>query len=239
MTNFCLIHGSAHGPKGWKSLQSELTKYGFTSTALELPLDKGDEPIDAYVDYLEKDIENKDIDISKSILLAHSSGCMFLPLIANRLIEKDEKPMGIIFLAGFVPVAGKSLMDEALNDKTMMNPNWIGKNPMKDEVAIEFQFHDCEEELLKESLSNRVFFFAKKAMENNYPLFNYPRIPIGYITCTKDRTFTKEWQNRVAKERLKISPKQIDTGHCPQNCNPSALAEILDMYAKEMGSNLP
>ncbi|MEL7422539.1 MAG: alpha/beta hydrolase [Bacteroidota bacterium] len=234
MINICLIHGSAHGPKGWKNLQSELTKYGHESIALELPLGKGDEPIETFLDYLEKDIKAKQVDVNNSVIVAHSSGCMFLPLLVNRLIQKGQRPLGMIFLAGFVPRAGKSLMEEALIDKTMMNPDWIGKNPMEDHVAIEFQFHDCKKKDIEEALSQRVFFFAKKAMENNYPIFTYPNIPTGYITCTKDRTFTEQWQDKVAEERLNIKAKRIESGHCPQNCKPQMLAKVLNEYLVEM-----
>jgi hypothetical protein len=49
----------------------------------------------------------------------------------------------MVFLAALIPRPGMSMMDQYRADPSMFNPEWIGKNPMDDKVALEFTLHDC------------------------------------------------------------------------------------------------
>jgi hypothetical protein len=71
------------------------------------------------------------------VIVAHSAGGMYLPLVAERW-----PPRRMVFLAAVIPRPGLSMIDQFRSDPSMLNPAWIGKNPMDDEVALNFTLHD-------------------------------------------------------------------------------------------------
>src|SRR5262249_14599869 len=113
-----------------------------------------------------------------------------------------------------------------------LNPAWLGKNPMEDDVALEFVFHDCPPERLEWALSTRVFFYAKRAMAEPCPLSAWPAVPAGYIGCAQDRTITPSWQRKAAREWLGVAPVEIDSGHAPNVSRPEVLADALDRLSE-------
>ena len=50
-----------------------------------------------------------------------------------------------------------------------------------------------------------------------------------------DRLFPTGFLRRVARERLGITPDEIDGGHTPELSRPHELVEPLDAYAAEQG----
>jgi pimeloyl-ACP methyl ester carboxylesterase len=148
---------------------------------------------------------------------------MYLPLIAERW-----PPRRMVFLAATVPRPGMSSMDQLRGDRSMLNPAWIGKNPMEDEVAVEFVFHDCPPARLEWALSTRLLFYAKRAMEEPCPLRAWPAVPAAYIACADDRTINPAWQRRAAREWLGVEPIELPGGHSPHVSRPEILAEVLE-----------
>jgi hypothetical protein len=45
--------------------------------------------------------------------------------------------------------------------------------------------------------------------------------------ASKDRTIRPDWQRRMARERLRVEPLEIETGHLPHVSAPERLAELL------------
>jgi pimeloyl-ACP methyl ester carboxylesterase len=157
------------------------------------------------------------------VCVAHSAAGMYLPLIAERW-----PPRRMVFLAATVPRPGMSSMDQLRGDPSMLNPAWIGKNPMEDEVAVEFVFHDCPPARLEWALSTRLLFYAKRAMEEPCPLRAWPAVPAAYIACADDRTINPAWQRRAAREWLGVEPIELPGGHSPHVSRPEILAEVLE-----------
>lgn len=157
------------------------------------------------------------------VIVAHSARGMYLPLVAERW-----PPRRMVFLAAVIPRPGLSMMDQFRSDHSMLNPAWVGKNPMGDKVALEFTLHDCPPERLDWALSTRVLFYAKRAMEEPCPLKSWPSVPASYIVCAEDRTVTPAWQRRAARELLGVEPHELPGGHCPSVSRPEALADVLE-----------
>lgn len=110
----------------------------------------------------------------------------------------------------------------------MINAAWVGKDPMDDDVALEFLYHDCPADRIDWVLSTRVDFYAKRAMEEPCPLTAWPSIPSAYIVCSDDRTITPAWQRMAAREWLGVEPFELPGGHCPNVSRPGALAAALE-----------
>src|SRR5436189_6305906 len=159
---------------------------------------------------------------------------MYLPLVAERWL-----PRRMVFLAALIPRPGISIIDQHRADPSMFNPAWVGQNPMDDEVALEFVFHDCPPIRLELALSTRIYFYAKRAIEEPCPLTTWPTVPANYIACTQDRTITAAWQRQAARGWLGVEPVGPPSGQCPHGGQPEALAGGLDRIADSNGPAPP
>ena len=43
----------------------------------------------------------------------------------------------------------------------------------------------------------------------------WPKVSTRYLLCRNDRLFPAAWVRRVVRDRLHISPDEIDSGHTP------------------------
>jgi len=227
MTTFCLIHSSGQGPQGWKLVVEELERRGHRVLTPALDVRRADEGLVYHADTLVKALELSGLDSKEVVCVAHSASGMYLPLVAERW-----PPRRMVFLAAVVPRPGLSMMDQLRSDPSMLNPAWLGQNPMEEDVAMEFVFHDCPPERLDWALSTRVLFYAKRAMEEPCPLRAWPAVPASYIVCAEDRTITPAWQRKVAREWLAVEPIEIPGGHCPNVSRPELLADVLDRLSE-------
>jgi pimeloyl-ACP methyl ester carboxylesterase len=223
MTSFCLIHGSGQGPEGWRLLAEELERRGHRVLTPAFHLDRTDEGAAWHARTLAEALESFAPATADVVCVAHSASGIYLPLLATRC-----RPQRMVFLAAFVPRPGQSVIEQYRADPSMFNPGWVGANPMDDRVALEFVFHDCPPERLDWALSTRIFFYAKRALEEPCPLAAWPSVPASYVVCTNDRTLAPAWQRRAARERLGVEPVELPGGHCPHVSRPEALAEVLE-----------
>jgi pimeloyl-ACP methyl ester carboxylesterase len=73
---------------------------------------------------------------------------------------------------------------------------------------------------------------ASTPMREPWPLEAWPDVPTRYILCRDDRLFPAEWMRRVVRERLGITPDEIDGGYCVALSRPKELAGHLEAYAQ-------
>jgi pimeloyl-ACP methyl ester carboxylesterase len=223
MTTFCLMHSSGQGPAGWQLLVDELAQRGHRALTPAFDLDQADEGLAFHAETIVQALNEAGHAPADVVVVAHSAAGMYLPLVVERW-----RPRRMVFLAALVPRPGLSAWEQFQTDPTLFNPAWIGKNPLDEEVAREFVFHDCPPERLAWALATRVLFYAKRAMQEPCPLTTWPSVPAGYIVCAEDRTITPAWQRKAAREFLGVEPVELPGGHCPNVSRPAALAEILD-----------
>jgi pimeloyl-ACP methyl ester carboxylesterase len=126
-----------------------------------------------------------------------------------------------------VPDADTSFIEDVdAHIEAAFNPDWIGKDPIEDDAAAAtFLYHDCDEATLEWALSTRREFVPRAVYDERISLAS--EIPSTYIVAGKDRTIRPDWQRTMARERLKVEPIEIPTGHCPNLSRPERLAEIL------------
>jgi pimeloyl-ACP methyl ester carboxylesterase len=226
MTTFCLIHGSGQGPQGWKLLVEELERRGHRALTPAFDLSRTGEGAAWHAETLVEALKSCGQEPAEVVCVAHSASGMYLPLVAERW-----RPRRMVFLAAVVPRPGISIIEQFRADPSMFNPAWVGQNPMDDRVALEFVFHDCPPARLEWALSTRVYFYAKRAIEEPCPLAAWPSVSASYIACADDRTLAPAWQRMVAREWLAVEPVVLPGGHCPHVGRPEALADVLDRIA--------
>jgi pimeloyl-ACP methyl ester carboxylesterase len=180
-----------------------------------------------HAERLVEEIKSTSRSLSELVCVAHSASGMYLPLVAEQL-----SPRRMVFLAALIPRPGVSIIEQIRTDPSMLNPEWIGRNSMADDVALQFVYHDCPPSRLTWALSTRVLFYAKRAMEEPCPLTTWPKIPAAYIACADDRILSPAWQRKACRDWLGIEAVELPGGHCPHVSRPEQLADVLEQLSK-------
>jgi hypothetical protein len=59
-------------------------------------------------------------------------------------------------------------------------------------------------------------------------------VPTRFLLCRDDRMFPAGFMRRVVRERLGITPDEVDGSHCVALSRPKELAERLESYRTEL-----
>jgi pimeloyl-ACP methyl ester carboxylesterase len=92
--------------------------------------------------------------------------------------------------------------------------------------------HDVPPDLAAEALK-RVGDQSETPGEKPWPLEAWPDVPTRFLLCRDDRFFPADFMRRVVKERLGITPDEIDGSHCIALSRPKELADLLGTYLSE------
>jgi len=219
MTTFCLVHGSTQDSSGWDLLVPELERLGHQTIRMDLPND----PAASATQYADWIADAIPADLQDATVVAHSASGLFLPLVPS--LHPIRR---LVFLAAVLPCIGVSLIDQLKADSSMMNLEWLGKNPVADDqIARQFLFHDCSPATAAWALTTRRLTNARQAIVETCPLEQWPAVPCNYILCTGDRTIQPDWSRHAARERLGCEALELPGGHCPHVSRPRELAEML------------
>ncbi len=220
MSLFCLVHGSTQNASGWKALVPELENRGHDVVCVSLP---GEEPMASGSRYARVIADSLGSRHKEAVVVAHSVSGLFLPLVPA------ECPVSrLVFLAALIPQIGKSFMEQFQCAPEMFCPDWIGKDPTKDDAAaMHYLFHDCSPAVAHWALTTRSPMYAKGAASEVCPLDRWPDVPSSYILCREDRTLNPNWWRQAARDRLGVVPIELPGGHCPHVSRPQDLADVL------------
>lgn len=222
MSDFVLIHSTGEAPACWQRLSSALELHGHRTHLVDLPVDRPELLAADYAIIMREQVRH----IAEPIALAHS-GCGTLLPAASKALKARHR----VWLAAWVPDSHASFMEEVRAKPTeIFNPDWIGKDPTHgSSVAINFLYHDCDQATIDWALTTRRLFVPVAVYNQRIALDD--DIPSSYIVASKDRTIRPDWQRRMARERLRLEPLEIATGHLPHVSAPERLAELLDHIA--------
>lgn len=222
MTTFCLLHSSGQGPEGWKLVRDALEARRHRVLTPAFHIKETDKTAAWHAETIVEQLRESRCTPSDAVCVGHSAAGIFLPIVANLLNMRR-----MVFLAALIPRPGVSILDQFRADRSMFQPEWVGKDPMNDDVALQFLYHDCPQDRINWVLSTRVDFYAKRAMDEPCPLVTWPPIASSYILCTEDRTINPEWQRKASRKWLGVEALELPGGHCPNVSRPEALADVL------------
>jgi hypothetical protein len=63
-----------------------------------------------------------------------------------------------------------------------------------------------------------------------WPLAAWPEVATRFVLCRDDRFFPPAFLRRVVRERLGITPDELDGGHLPALGRPKELADLLERF---------
>lgn len=210
-----MIHGAGDSGWYWHLVDPELRRRGHDVVAPDLPSEDDSaglwEYADAVVDALG--------DRSNAIVVAQSFGAFTAPLVCERVPVQQ-----LVLVAGMVPAPGEPPRDWWANTRYESDAGDGGEEDM-----IATYYHDVPPELASEALK-RARGQSATPTEQPWPLEAWPEVPTQFVLCTEDRLFRPEFVRRVVRQRLGITPDEINAGHCVALSRPEELAARLDAY---------
>jgi pimeloyl-ACP methyl ester carboxylesterase len=214
-TTFVLIPGAGTDPGAWQWTIAELRARGHEAVAPALPLDDpeaGPVAHGAAVLDAARDLPGRVVVVGQSL------GAFTAPLVCAR-----KKAALLVLVAGLVPAPGEAAAD------------WWADTGYDDEVHehyandIELFYQDVPAELAAEAL-RRGRRQSETPTRDPWPLEAWPDVPTRFILCRNDRLLPAAFLRRVVKDRLGITPDEIDAGHCVALSRPQELADRLEKY---------
>ena len=210
MATYVLIHGAGDSAWYWHLVSEALRARGHDVVAVDLPCDDESAGLSEYTDTVVRAIgDRRDL-----VVVAQSFGGYTAPLVCARLPTEL-----LVLVAGMIPVPGESAEEMFAN-------TGYEQEKQDDTSDLAIFYHDVPPELAAEAMSkgrNQ----ADKPWHEPWPLTAWPDVPTRYVLCRNDRMFPAAWARRVVRDRLRISPDEIDSGHCPALSRPKELTNLL------------
>jgi pimeloyl-ACP methyl ester carboxylesterase len=230
MATYVLIHGAGDVGWSWHLVEAELRERGHDVVAPDLPCDDDSAGLAEYADTVIDAIGDR----TDLVVVAQSFGGFTAPLVCPRV------PVDLLVLvAGMIPLPGEAPGD------WWANTGWEAARQEQDkrdgrapDDDIGLFLHDVPPELAAEAL-RRGRDQSGTPMDRPWPLTGWPDVPTRFLLCRDDRFFPAGFMRRVVRERLGITPDEIDGSHCVPLSRPQELAERLETYRKEEGNRDP
>jgi len=219
VATFVLIHGAGDVGWYWHLVEAELHARGHDTISPDLPCDDDSAGLPEYADTVADAIG----DQTNLIVVAQSLGGFTAPLVCDRVAVEL-----LVLVAPMIPAPGEapaSYWADTGYDKEV-------RDRYGDAIALFYQ--DVPAELAAEAL-NRARIQSEARMGEPSPLRAWPDVPTRVLICRDDRLFPTGFLRRVARERLGITPDEIDGGHTPALGRPHELADRLEAYAAGQG----
>lgn len=236
-----LVHGAWQGAYVWDQTEADLKAAGYRVTVVKLP-GHGDDntpvfqvSLQGYVDAVKTAINSYDEPV---ILIGHSLGGAVITQAASQLPQKISK---LVYVAGFIPQNGKSVLEYSNMDTTSL----LGPAIRLSEDQTVADIDDPAANLAN------IFCQDGTAVQKQYLVDHYrgePTIPLAtplnyetsaynaagvkyYIHTTEDKTITYGFQQQMADTAGITNTYTINSGHSPFISRSSELTALLKQIA--------
>jgi pimeloyl-ACP methyl ester carboxylesterase len=223
MATYVLIHGAGDVGWYWHLVKAELRKRRHDVVAPDLPCDEDSAGLPEYADAVIEAIGDR----TDLVVVAQSLGAFTAPLVCHRV------PVDLLVLvAPMIPMPNEAPADYWTNTRYEQEVH----EHYDDEIALFYQ--DVPPELAAQALKRGRRQSEAKLFELS-PLESWPDVPTRVLLCRDDRLFPAPFLRRVARERLGITPDEIDGGHTPALSRPKELADRLEAYRLSIAAGEP
>jgi pimeloyl-ACP methyl ester carboxylesterase len=227
MATYVLIPGAGGDAWYWHLLEPELRGRGHDVVAADLPANDDSAGLAEYAGAVVEAIGDR----TGIVLVAQSLGGFTAPLVCERV------PVDLlVMLNAMVPSPGESAGEWWTNTghakARAEQAARDGRNLAADEDLMDAFFHDVSPEVVAEAWARGEPRQSGTPFEEPWPLREWPDVPTRFLQGRDDRFFPVEFQRRVVRERLGITPDEMAAGHLVALACPKELADRLEAYRK-------
>jgi pimeloyl-ACP methyl ester carboxylesterase len=228
MATFVLIHGAGDTAWFWHLVDPALRQLGHEVVTMDLPCEDDSAGLAEYADTVVEAVGER----RGLVLVAQSFGGYTAPLVCERV------PVDLMILvAGMLPSPGEAANEYFTNTGWRPTPlehveQREGMSREEAETIATF-YHDLPRDLAAEAVK-RGREQSETPGDEAWPLEAWPNVPIRFVLCRNDRLFPAKWMRRVVKERLGITPDEIEGSHCVALSRPNELVGRLEAYLTEL-----
>jgi pimeloyl-ACP methyl ester carboxylesterase len=225
MATYVLIHGAGSDSWYWHLVAPQLRARSHDVVAADLPCDDDSAGLAEYTDTVVDAIGDR----TDLILVAQSLAGFTAPLVCERVPVRL-----MVLVAAMVPRPGES------PGEWWANTGWEAArreeaarygSPSDGTFNVKATFfHDVAPDVVAEAFARGERAQSGTPFDQPWPLAAWPEVPTKFLLCRDDRFFPAAFQRRVVRERLGITPDEIDSGHLPALAHPKELAERLVAY---------
>jgi pimeloyl-ACP methyl ester carboxylesterase len=219
MATYVLIHGAGDVGWYWHLVADELRQRGQDVVAMDLPVEDDAAGLSEYADAVIAAIGSR----RDLVVVAQSFGGYVAPIVCDRVSARL-----LVLVAGMVPSPGESAEQMLANTGYKPEPR-----PHHDELDTFYQ--DVPPALAREAMA-RGRRQSETPGKQPWPLPAWPKVPTRFLLCRNDRFFPASWLRRVVRDRLGVTPDEIDSGHTPALSRPKELAARLERYRTDSSS---
>jgi pimeloyl-ACP methyl ester carboxylesterase len=216
---YVLIHGAGDTGWYWHLVDGKLRERGHHVVVMDLPVDDDSAGLSEYADVVVRAIGDR----TDLVVVAQSFGGYIAPIVCDRVPARL-----LVLVAGMVPSPGESAVEMFAN-------TGYKQEEQKDPSDRAVFYHDVPPQLAAEAIA-RGRNQSNTPSKERWPLTAWPDVSTRFLLCRNDRLFPPAWLHRVVRDRLGITPDEIDSGHCPALSRPRELAERLETYWVQRGT---
>lgn len=229
MATFILIPGAGGSAWSWHLVAQQLEERGHRPLPVDLPADDDAAGLGTYVATV---VGSVPADADDLVVVGQSMGALTAPLVCTHLPVRL-----IVLLNAMIPTPGETGGEwwQTTGQAAAMaaHARELGMDPNDLEDPWVLYGHDVPPDLFAES-GRRMRDQSGRPFTEPWPLTRWPDVPTRVVTAREDRLFPREFQHRLARERLGIVPDEIDGGHSATLSRPAQVATLLDRYADEL-----
>lgn len=236
---FVIVPGAWSGPYAWNDVRTNLETAGQRVVVVQLPGHGSDstQPQNLTLNsYRDKVVRVIDSLGGQVILVGHSLGGAIISAVAEEVPLKIKK---LIYVAGFVPLTGQSVLALASTDTASV----LGANlvPSVDHLTLGVVQGQIVNSFIQDGTTvEQNLTLANFRAEPAIPLTdsviltgaNYGSVDKVYIRTLMDHAITPTLQTRMLAATPAFSTVyQLNTGHSPFLVKPDSLAMLLTSIA--------
>ena len=214
--SYVLIHGAGDVGWYWHRVEAELRARGNDVVAMDLPVEDDSAGLVEYTDVVVDAIGAR----RSPIVVAQSFGGYIAPLVCDRVAVEL-----IVLVAAMVPAPGETA------EEMFTRTGWESAGDPSDTVAT--FYHDVDPDLAQQAIAHGRRQ-SDTPSKQPWPLAAWPDVPTRFLLCRADRMFPAPWLRRVVRDRLQLTPDEIDSGHTPALSHPHELVEYLERCRSEL-----
>jgi pimeloyl-ACP methyl ester carboxylesterase len=231
MAHFLLIPGAGGDAWYWYRVAPLLEAAGHVAVAVPLPAGDESAGIEQYAEVAVTAVDESGAPPGVHwIVVGQSLGAFTAVALACRI------PIDLlVFVCAMIPTPGETpgqWWQATGQESARIAADLVaGREPERAFDPIEVFLHDVPAEIVGEAAARGDFPQSGEPFARLWAPEPWPGIPVRAVVGRDDRFFPLAFARHLVRERLRIEPDVVDSGHLPALAAPEELATLLLEYA--------